>query len=245
MDIKSLYETKQIMLENQLKVVIEHPVTKGDQCENAWIDFFRSFLPNKYAIDKGFVFDCKGGVSEQIDIIIYDALYAPLIFTTKGEEKFITAESVYAVFDSKPKINKANLEYTNKKVKSVATLERTSRGMVNCGVSVPPRELTPILGGILASTAIKGAGALEKHLTSCPYIDLGCAVQDLSFLASRNKEGEISSLSISSHEETVLSFFYFILDERYKLGTVAAVDIREYANNTLESVSLEKDGCND
>lgn len=77
MDIKSLFNTKQIILESKLDILLEHPVTKGEHCESAWIDFFRSFLPNKYAVDKGFVFDYRGNVSEQIDIIIYDTLYAP------------------------------------------------------------------------------------------------------------------------------------------------------------------------
>ena len=80
MDIKSLFSTKQKILESKLSVLLDHPVTKGNHCESAWIDFFRSFLPNKYAVDKGFVFDSEGKISEQIDIIIYDALYAPLIF---------------------------------------------------------------------------------------------------------------------------------------------------------------------
>jgi len=68
--------------------------------------FFQSFLPSRYAVTKGFVFDATGKISEQLDVIIYDAHYSPLIFETGAGEKFITAESVYAVFDSKPEINK-------------------------------------------------------------------------------------------------------------------------------------------
>ena len=100
MNIKSMFKNKQAILESKLSILLDHPVTKGEHCESAWIDFFRSFLPNKYSVDKGFVFDSQGGVSEQIDIIIYDSLYSPLIFGTDAGEKFITAESVYAVFDS-------------------------------------------------------------------------------------------------------------------------------------------------
>jgi len=56
MSIKTMFKAKQAVLESKLNVLFEHPVTKGDHCESAWIDFFRSFLPSKYAIDKGFVF---------------------------------------------------------------------------------------------------------------------------------------------------------------------------------------------
>lgn len=240
MDIKTLFETKQAILESKLKILIDHPVCKGDQCESAWIDFFRSFLPSKYAIDRGFVFDKDGSVSEQIDIIIYDALYAPLIFGTESGEKFITAESVYAVFDSKPMIDKANLEYTNKKVQSVVSLRRTSREIINAGKVLPARDITPILGGILAINSVQ-KHALEKNLNECPYINLGCAIRELSFLAERNDSGDISNFVVSSPEETVLAFFYIMLDELYKIGTVPAIDIRQYASNTLVSMNHFQD----
>lgn len=163
MNIKSLLRSKQTLLESKLDVLINHPVTKGDHCEGAWIDFFRSFLPSKYAVDKGFVFDSKGAVSEQIDIIIYDALYSPLIFGTDAGEKFITAESVYAVFDSKQKIDKETVEYTNRKIESVVNLHRTSRRMVVAGRGVSPRDLPPILGGILAA-ASAGWSTVESYV---------------------------------------------------------------------------------
>ena len=41
MNIKSLLRSKQTLLESKLDVLINHPVTKGDHCEGAWIDFFR------------------------------------------------------------------------------------------------------------------------------------------------------------------------------------------------------------
>ena len=45
----------------------------------------------------------------------------------------------------------------------------------------------------------------------------------------------------SEPEEAVLAFFYMILDELYKLGTVPAIDIRDYANATLTNVRLKTD----
>ena len=81
------------------------------------------FYPTNMLLIRGLCLILKGKISEQIDIIIYDALYAPLIFGTDAGEKYVTAESVYAVFDSKSEINKATLEYTNKKVGSVKSFE--------------------------------------------------------------------------------------------------------------------------
>lgn len=235
MDLKSLFNTKQTILESKLGILLEHPVTKGEHCESAWIDFFRSFLPNKYAVDKGFVFDYRGNISEQIDIIIYDTLYAPLMFGTDAGEKFITAESVYAVFESKPKIDKETLEYANKKIESVISLERTSRGVINAGNYCKPRDLTKILGGILAVESV-GLNAIKEHLKIYDKIDVGCAIKMHSFLVNRN--GSDISLSHASGKETVLAFFYIILDELYKMGTVAGIDIRKYANVTLDNFNF-------
>ena len=239
MDIKSLMETKQEILRSTLNILLAHPVSKGEHCESAWIDFFRSFLPNKYAIDKGFVFDSKGGISEQIDIIIYDALYAPLVFGTDAGEKFITAESVYTVFDSKPTIDKSTLEYTDNKIKSVTSLYRSSRPIIVGGAVKPVRELTPILGGILAVNSVEEKTVIS-HTKEYDGIDFGCAINKFSFAVRRDKNRKFMSLITSSKEETVISFFYLILDELYKLGTVAGLDIRDYADATLEQFRIER-----
>lgn len=232
-----MYNTKQTVLESKLSILLDHPVTKGDHCESAWIDFFRSFLPIKYAVDKGFVFDAQGNVSDQIDIIVYDSLYTPLIFGTDAGEKFITAESVYAIFDSKPSIDKSTLEYTNLKVASVADLVRSSRGMINAGKAVPPRELTHIIGGILAIDSAEPE-TIEKHLANNPYIDIGCAIKRTSFICYRDEESGVKEVKFSSREESILAFFYIVLDLLYQLGTVAGLDIRDYADATVDSIRL-------
>jgi len=239
MDINSLMENKQKELETKLTAPLNHPTTKGEHREAAWIEFFRSFLPSKYAVDKGFVFDAKGGVSEQIDIIIYDALYTPLIYTTDSGEKYITAESVYAVFDSKPNINKDTLEYTNKKIESVTSLYRSNRGVVVAGKASPPRALTHIYGGILAIDSV-GFDTIEKHVNNYSSIDFGCSIHDFTFHVRRNEQRNCLGVITSSKEETILAFYYLILETLYQTGTVAGLDIRDYADSTLSQFKLER-----
>lgn len=239
MDIKTLIRSKQAILAATLDTDLSHPSTKGSHSEEAWIKFFRSFLPQKYAIDKGFVFDSFGKKSDQIDIVIYDALYAPLIFTTEGNEKYITAESVYAIFECKPLINKDNLEYANMKIESVRQLHRTARAVINAGRSVPCREHTTILGGILATSAILSDN-IRPYLNEYRNIDMGCAIKSTAFVAYRDREGRVDDCQFSSDTEILLAFFYIVLDELYKLGTVAGLDIRSYADATLDSIELRR-----
>lgn len=239
MNIKTLIKTKQAILESKLSILLDHPVTKGNHCESAWIDFFRSFLPNKYAVDKGFVFDSRGNISEQIDIIIYDSLYTPLIFGTESGEKFVTAESIYAIFDSKPTIDKATIEYTNHKISTVTSLYRSARGVINAGIASPARSLTKIIGGILAVDSVE-IDTVQEHVKNNVYIDVGCAIKKHSFLVQRDNDRTFQKLINSTDNEIVLSFFYLILDELYKLGTVAGIDIREYADTTMDNFKLER-----
>lgn len=239
MDIKSLLEGKQKILKEKLEIILKHPTTKGNHCEEAWINFFRSFLPSRYSVDKGFVFDCKGNISEQIDIIIYDSQYSPLIFITEAGEKYITAESIYAVFDSKSQINKKTLEYTDKKIESVKKLHRTSRNIINGGIEQGACKPKDILGGILAVDSILPKN-IQKNMDEYKNINFGCAIKSIAFLSSRDKkDGSLCEFNYSTGEDIILSFFYFVLNELFKLGTVAAIDIREYANATLDNINLK------
>ena len=54
----------------------------------------------------------------------------------------------------------------------------------------------------------------------------------------KRPNGEIE---VSNRDEAVSSFFYLLLDELFKLGTVPAIDIREYAKVALKSFRLEGD----
>ena len=109
--------------------------------------------------------------------------------------------------------------------------------MINAGKYCQPRKLTKIIGGILSIDSIN-IDNIKEYMNLFKSIDLGCAIKNHSFLV--NRETEITLLHASG-EETVLAFFYIILDELYKLGTVAGSDIRSYANATLDNFKFNID----
>lgn len=147
----------------------------------------------------------------------------------------MTAESVYGVFEVKPEANEENFRYAMKKIGSVRSLRRTSRSMVASGKSVGPRELTHIIGGLLAKDSISEE-SVREHLDAYDGIDMVCAASAMT--AFRRSSGEVE---ISDEREALPAFFYLLLDELHKLGTVAAIDIREYAALALKSFRLEGD----
>lgn len=181
MSIEQLLSAKQRILNADLSVLFEHPTSKGEESENSWIEHLSSFLPARYGVTKGFVFDSKGNISKQIDIIIYDALYSLFIYKAKSGEKYITAESVYAVFDSKQEVTSETVRETNEKIASVKELYRTSRGMYSSGKEMPARGLTKILGGILAKNVKVQKDTFQKYMEQNKDIDFGCIIDDFAF----------------------------------------------------------------
>ncbi len=112
--------------------------------------------------------------------------------------------------------------------------------MINAGQPVPARELTPIIGGILARESAQ-PDTLKTYMANCPFINLGCSVKGFSFVVRRDNSNAVLETQCSSQEESILSFFYIILDFLHKLGTVACLDIRDYADATIDSIKLPRE----
>lgn len=208
---------------------IEHPVGKGDNSEGGWKGFLEKILPKKYGVDNGFVIDCEGNISDQIDIIIYDNLYSPYIMSSGSGIKYIPAEAIYAVVEVKPTITKAYLEYANNKVESVKKLKRTVRGVTVAGIRKPKPKLTNILGILLAKESnVKKDTTIKKYLKENTSINLLCALDQYTIFCDRNSNG--LKLEKIDEKEALLGLYFYLNNELYELGTVAGIDIREYAN---------------
>lgn len=237
--IRDLLKHKQSELEVSLRKPAAHPTSKGDESELSWISFFEGFLPSRFKVAKGFVYDSRGGCSDQIDVVIYDAFHSPLISRAESGEVYITAESVYAVFEVKQSFDKALLEYADEKIGSVRRLYRTSRKMISSGITMDAAEPKRIIGGILGLDSVS-AETLGAHLELRENVDLGCVLGRFAFLA-RGFDGTLKQpIQFSARDESVLAFYYLLLDQLHQRGTVAAIDIRAYADIALDSFALER-----
>ncbi|GGF07789.1 hypothetical protein SAMN05443634_10386 [Chishuiella changwenlii] len=254
---------------NTNREFINHPGSKGDALEEAWIEWLRKYLPNRYSVDKGIVIDHEGNTSHQIDIIIYDNWFTPFIFTQNGFH-YIPAEGVYAVFEVKPDLKgnveeKTYIEYAGDKIESVRKLKRTSTDIINAGDKWKARPLTKIVGGILASTnTIKKTSTIEKHLkslTGLKSIDFGCAVDYGSFYIDYIGSEDVNKKDVDEFQERFLNYYndrtfnkiefsdkenslvtFFMQLTRYlqqAIGTVAAIDLQKYLDSIGEKLDEE------
>lgn len=209
---------------------ITHSGVAGAVNERHFIDFLRRYLPKRYEIDSAIVIDCNGKSSDQIDVVIFDNQYTPTLLDQKSH-RFVPAEAVYAVFEVKPTINKAYLEYAAGKAKSVRALHRTSVPIKHSDGERPAKELFPIIAGIVApNIAFKDgfdSAAFRRALAAAAdpgRLDCGLALDLSSF---DTYAGNVVTRSGSN----CLTYFVFrLLGQLQSLGTVPAVDWNKYAD---------------
>ena len=266
-ELKDLFASMENQMSAQLSTNrnhIEHTGSKGDALENAWIEWLRKYLPNRYSVDKAIVIDYEGNVSHQIDVVIYDNWYTPFIFTQNGFH-YIPAEGVYAIFEVKPDISgfsdkKHNIAYTGEKIESVRKLNRGSAKFINGGKSWGPRPLTKIVGGILTSTKSgdrTNNDTLIKHFKTqlgFKSIDIGCIADYGSFYIDYSPKSEIqnngqeayteyyenrgySDSRFSAPENSFVTFFMQLTRHlQQSIGTIPAINLNKYLENIGEKV---------
>lgn len=232
--MRAAFLSKQRHLLAALEIVpefIAHGTTIGDDSEANWARVLREFLPARYGVAKGHVMDSLGGTSQQMDLLVYDSQYTPLLARASSGDLFIPAEAVYAVFEVKQEMNKTFMDYAGEKIASVRNLHRTTVPIAHAGGTYPAKDLTPILGGLLttrngwADLEGKAAVAAVSTLTGNRKVDIGCALRGLAF----NRPDD-DKLEYSEPDTTLLFFLFRLFNRLQGLGTVAAVDIGAYMN---------------
>jgi len=108
--------------------LVAHPGEQGKDREEVVRAFLRRNLPKRYEISTGFVFDANGQVSEQIDIVIADALVCTL-FETAGGIRFFPCEAVVAVGQVKSSMTSESvMRAALENLESVKRLDRSAGG---------------------------------------------------------------------------------------------------------------------
>jgi hypothetical protein len=212
--------------------LFEHPTAKGDLGEGAWCGLLEGFLPRRYQVSKAFVLDAHGTTSEQIDLVIHDRQFCPLFFE-EHDQRYIPAESVFAVFEVRPRLDKGVIEYAAAKARSVRALHRTSRPLVDRGVARPPRPPFDIIAGVLARESAWAPrfgtpliDALETN-DDRARLQLGCAPRHGAFEALY--ETARPRLELSEQEGALMFFLLRLFHQLQVIGSPMAIDLRAYS----------------
>lgn len=215
---------------------IGHAPTLGDEGETEWIEIFRHFLPKRYRADKAFVVDSRGGISEQMDVVIFDRQYSPFM-AKLNQAHYIPAESVYAVLEVKQDLNAKHIKYAKEKAASVRVLHRTGAPITTAAGTWAPRKDFTILAGILThasgwkpafgspfQTALKTQRPEER-------LNLGCCLEAGSFFVEW--QNGVPVTRTSGKDTALVSCVLGVIHELQKLGTAPALDLNAYLSPLL------------
>lgn len=234
-DLGSLFDELQSQMMGNLtqsKKISHHPPTKGKITETNWFNVFDTYLPKRYKVEKNiFVIDVNGQISQEIDLVIFDRQYSPFLFNKDGL-LYAPSESIYAVFEVKPILNKETIEYAGEKALSVRRLRRTSAPIYNIYGKAKPKKPHPILSGILTlecgwkSPFGKTFTTAVTNLPEKARLDIGCVLQCGAFYLQYKNDS--ASIEASSKEKALIHFFLKLLGRMQMFGTVPALDFSEY-----------------
>jgi hypothetical protein len=240
-NLRDLLLAKQEILRSHLAASSAHwhPDAKGDVGEVNWEAALdgrhgrEGFLPGRYAVSSAYVIDADGDRSDQIDLVIHDAHFCPLLFEQAGH-RYIPAESVYAVFEVKPELTREYILYAAEKAASVRRLRRTSVPIVHAGGTFSPRQPFQILGGILATRSGWSppfGEPFQKALHECipaGRLDIGAIAEHGAFEVLYG-EDNMPGVTMSEPEAGLMFFLTRLYTRLQQLGTVGAVDLSAYA----------------
>ena len=233
---------------------IEHPGTKGDITEAAWISLFKDYLPTRFRVSKGIIVDCDGETSDQIDCVIFDSQYTPQIIPNEAS-LYIPAEAVHAVFEVKQKIDLRSIKYASKKLRSVKALHRTSSSYTGDGRKREAKPLFQILGGLLAlrcsypkRLAASKLHSNLKQLDDADHLDFVFSAEDgyvdlvkSKHLLRTNKEEQIRNQGkpfIVVGQSGINYGLIRLLEELSWQGTVQAVEWQKYLANLAKPKTI-------
>lgn len=214
--------------------VVDHPGAKGEATELEWTSMLSTYLPRRYCADKAFVLDSDGGISNEIDIVIYDRQYSPFILHQNGVA-FVPAECVYAVLEVKQSLSRKNILYAQQKASSVRQLSRTSLPIPHAGGVFAAKTPARILAGIVALDG-KLAKSTRPILVDAPeteILNFGCSLTGRVYFRLPDVQPWTAAaaphrVEVSEDANGLVNFFMNLVAELQKVGTVVAMDTAAY-----------------
>lgn len=107
----------------QIRDSIPHSGETGMLVEREFRSQLEEVLPEKVGVSHGFVVDSAGGVSKQMDIVLYDRMNTPRILASDGAQIF-PVETTYACGEIKTKLDSPGIKDSFDKCLSYKMLER-------------------------------------------------------------------------------------------------------------------------
>ena len=127
---------------------VQHGGDKGENREEILRQFLKERLPQRYGIAKGEILDPSGVHSHSADLIIYDALNCPVLFT--GKTAVLPIEGVYGIIEVKSRLSKQKLLDACEKIEDFKRLAPRELSIIETRSYVTVHRATRPFGIVLA-----------------------------------------------------------------------------------------------
>lgn len=174
----------------QIRDSLPHSGEIGGLVEHVFRTQLEEILPEKVGVSNGFVVDSEGGVSRQMDIILYDRQNTPRIFTSEGAQMF-PVESTFACGEVKTSLDAAKLGDIYDKCLSYKRLLRNA--------------YYPRTGNLLRKVGYKLFGCEQEHWQSIFFCVAASSVSSSNLMAACKKIVEQRSLGIQERVDTIMA----------------------------------------
>jgi hypothetical protein len=226
---------------------IQHNVGKGDNREDALMDFLKENLPKRYALGSGEVISSDNSISKQCDIVIYDADHCPILVTSKTHSVY-PIESVYGVIEIKSVLTSSELEKSYANIQSVKNLVKdeyfahsTSPGST-IGIKKPMIFAAVFAYSVDRSldAVSKQADLLDKGLTRIEFRPELISILEHGIIGPRNSYRDIfnnfkvpdsfenEKLTIHNTKRHTLLRFYLQMLQELNSIILQPLDLKDY-----------------
>ena len=147
---------------------IKHAGDKGENREHILREFLANHLPKKYGVTKGEIITKDGKRSHSADVIIYDAVNCPILYSEKTS--IVPMEGVYGVIEVKSSLSKAEFINAARQVESFKRLAPRDLGVIETRQYVtvhrPSRPFGIVVGFDFGGNSLESLKANWQELNS-------------------------------------------------------------------------------
>ncbi|WP_129543339.1 DUF6602 domain-containing protein [Serratia sp. 1D1416] len=166
MDIRKIFEAISLELSAKfLKTMqIKHNGGKGDHREDAFVDFLKEYLPNKYGIGRGEVISPENEISGELDVVIFDKDHCPLFLKSESHSLY-PRESVFGAISMKSHLDSEELKDAYKNIASLKQIMSTQSfsNSLSPGMVTGLNPVVPVTA-IFAYAANRSLEAIAKQV---------------------------------------------------------------------------------
>lgn len=147
---------------------IKHAGDKGENREHILREFLSNHLPKKYGVTKGEIITRTGERTHSADVIIYDAVNCPVLYSEKTS--IVPVEGVYGVIEVKSSLSKAEFISAARQIESFKRLAPRDLGVIETRQYVtvhrPSRPFGIVVGFDFGGNSLESLKANWQELNS-------------------------------------------------------------------------------